>query len=431
MRWLYSLAWAPALPFLFLYLLWRARRQPEYRRHWSERLGRGPLRTGRPRILVHAVSVGETRAAVPLVNALLNRHPDHEILLTHTTPTGRAAGRELFGDRVLQAYLPYDFPPLVRLFLHRTQPERCIVMETEIWPNFFLACARRRIPAFLVNARLSERSARGYRRIRRLVSPALRSLAGIAAQTAQDGVRLQALGASGVQVTGNLKFDVTPPADTDRLTEELRGLFRGRFVFLAASTRDGEEAMLLDAMRRPECADILLVLVPRHPQRFEEVARLLEARGLAWERRSRPQAAGSPIDMFLGDSMGEMAAYYAAADLAYVGGSLLPFGGQNLIEAAAAGCPALIGPHTWNFEEAAERAVAEGCALRVDSIDELVAALQTLHDDGPKRLAMAAAGRRFAAANQGATMRVMAMIESGWPGGEPVAGDGPAISAAP
>jgi 3-deoxy-D-manno-octulosonic-acid transferase len=422
MRMLYFLAWALALPFFFLYLLWRAARQPEYLRHWRERLGWAPPLGSRPRILIHAVSVGETRAADPLVKALLARHPDHEILLSHTTPTGRATGRELFGDRVgqtngqriRQTYLPYDFLPLVHLFLARARPSLCVVMETEIWPGLFTLCQRKAIPILLVNARLSERSARGYRRVARLARPALASLTAIAAQSAEDGERLRALGGQRIHVTGNLKFDVTPPAAATAIAGDLRRRFAGKFVFLAASTRDGEERLLLDALDKLG-AEVLLVLVPRHPQRFQEVARLIQERGLPWARRGAPEAATGDIRVFLGDSMGEMAAYYAAADLAYVGGSLLPFGGQNLIEAAAAGCPALIGPHTWNFVDAAEQAVAVGCALRVQDLEGLLAAVGELARAPDRRAAMAAAGLRFTAANRGATERVMALIEASLP----------------
>jgi 3-deoxy-D-manno-octulosonic-acid transferase len=418
MRMLYFLAWALALPFFFLYLLWRAARQPEYLRHWRERLGWAPPLGKRPRILIHAVSVGETRAADPLVKSLLARHPDHEILLSHITPTGRATGRELFGDRVgqtiRQTYLPYDFLPLVHLFLARARPSLCVIMETEIWPSLFTLCSRRGIPILLVNARLSERSARGYRRVARLVRPALASLTTIAAQSAEDGERLRALGGRSIQITGNLKFDVTPPATASAIAGDLRHRFAGKFVFLAASTRDGEERLLLDALDRFG-AEVLLVLVPRHPQRFPEVGRLIQERGLPWARRGETGTPAGDIRVFLGDSMGEMAAYYAAADLAYVGGSLLPFGGQNLIEAAAAGCPALIGPHTWNFVDAAEQAVAVGCARRVQDLEGLLAAVEELGRAPDKRAAMAAAGLRFTAANRGATERVMALIEASLP----------------
>jgi 3-deoxy-D-manno-octulosonic-acid transferase len=373
MRLLYSLAWLLALPFAFLYLLSRAWNQPEYLRHWSERLGFAPVPPGKRRLIwLHAVSVGETRAAAPLLRALRARHPEHAILLTHATPTGRATGSELFGDSVIQSYLPYDFPPLVWLFLRRVRPLMGVVMETEIWPNLYAACSRRGIPLFLVNARLSEKSARGYGRFRALTAPALRSLAGIAAQTESDALRLRDLGAAEVEISGNIKFDVTPPADSEERARGLRALFAGRFVFLAASTREGEEALLLDALADLGIPGLLLLLVPRHPQRFDAVARLLQERDLAYVRRSTNLPPQAETRVFLGDSMGELAAYYAAADLAYVGGSLLPLGGQNLIEAAAAGCPAMIGPHTWNFAEAAEQAVACGAAARVADATELV-----------------------------------------------------------
>jgi len=411
MRVIYSLAWLPALPFAFIYLLWRSRRQPAYLRHWGERLGLAPRSHYRPVIWIHAVSVGETRAAAPLVEALLRKHPNHAILLTHATPTGRATGHELFGDRVRRAYLPYDFPPLMTLFLDRVRPELGIVMETELWPNLFRACRRRGIPVLLVNARLSERSARGYRRFAALARMALEDLAGIAAQTEADAARLRELGAGDIAITGNVKFDVSPPPDTTAKAAELKALFAGRFVFLCASTREGEEALLLEALGNLP-ADVLLVLVPRHPQRFDAVADLIRTRGLAFARRSEGQAPGPGARVFLGDSMGEMAAYYAAADLCYVGGSLLPLGGQNMIEAAAAGCPALFGPHTWNFLEAADQAVACGAARRVADGAALRTALLELRNDAEARRRMAEAGLAFTRANRGATGKVLSLIEA-------------------
>ncbi len=411
MRLLYSLIWLALLPFAFLYLLWRARRQPEYLRHWRERLGWVGRLEGRSAIWVHAVSVGETRAAAPLIRALRARHPERPLLLTHATPTGRATGRELFGDDVVQAYLPYDFPLCVQLFLARVRPSVGVILETEVWPNLYAACARRRLPLYLVNARLSERSARGYRRFAGLTRPTLARLSGIAAQTGADAERLVALGARNVVVTGNLKFDVTPPADVEARATALRALFGGRFVLLAASTREGEENLLLDALDGLVDTDSLLVLVPRHPQRFDEVARLLAGRGLTFARRGEGRVVASGERVFLGDSMGELAAYYRAADLAIIGGSLLPFGGQNLIEAADAGCPALIGPHTWNFAEAAERAVAEGAARRVADVDALVAEAAVLRADHAARAAMTAAGLRFTATNRGATARILDLVD--------------------
>jgi 3-deoxy-D-manno-octulosonic-acid transferase len=412
MRALYTLAWLLILPVAFLYLLWRARRQPDYLGHWRERLGGVSVPAGRPVIWLHAVSVGETRAAAPLVDALLKRHPDHVLLLTHATPTGRAVGRELFGERVVQAYLPYDLPWLAARFLARARPVLGVFMETEIWPNLYAACRARQVPIFLVNARLSERSARGYRRLGALTRQTLACLTGVAAQTGEDGDRLAALGAARVQVTGNLKFDVAPPVGAVEQARQLRALFPDRFVLLAASTRDGEEALLLDALAKQSIPGLLLVIVPRHPQRFEAVADLIRQRGIAWSRRSDRRPIDGETPVFLGDSMGEMAAYYAACDLAFVGGSLLPHGGQNLIEAAAAGRPVLVGPHTWNFREAAEQAVLTGAAIRVASGEEILTEARRLYAHPEVRARMGEAGQQFARRNRGATARVMAMLES-------------------
>jgi 3-deoxy-D-manno-octulosonic-acid transferase len=422
MRLIYSLAWILLLPFALLYLLWRARLQPAYLRHWPERFGWLQAWHGEPRLWLHAVSVGETRAAAPLILAWRVRHPQCAILLTHATPTGRDAGKTLFaevaGPDFQQAYLPYDFPPLVWLFLKRARPSMGVIMETEIWPNLFAACNTHDLPLFLVNARLSEQSARGYARFRYLTEPALQALRGLAAQSAEDACRLAALGASAVQVTGNLKFDVKVPEGTEQIALALRRRFDGRFVWLAASTREGEEALLLQAFARLELPDALLVLVPRHPQRFAAVAGLIAARGKPWARRSDTLDV-SPltpdIDVFLGDSMGEMAAYYAASDVAFIGGSLLPFGGQNLIEAAAAGCPALIGPYTWNFSEAADQAVASGAAKRVADDTELILAVRELHNDREVRERMAVAGKDFANRNRGATERTLKLLDAAWP----------------
>lgn len=442
MRLLYTLAWLLVLPLMFVHLLRRARRQPEYRRHWAERLGFAPRLAGRPVLWVHAVSVGETRAAAPLLLALAERHPTHVVLLTHATPTGRATGAELFaerlGERFRQAYLPYDLPWAAHLFLARARPCLGVFMETEIWPNLYAACRAGGVPIYLANARLSSRSARGYARFRPLIAGALGRLSGIAAQTPADAERLTALGARAVRVTGNLKFDVTPPPDTEMKAAELRRLFGRRFVWLAASTRDGEEALILDAFARLTAPpplpcpplpgeggervdaalipDLLLVIVPRHPQRFQEVAALLEARGLAGVKRSAGRPVPADGRVFLGDSMGEMAAYYSACDLAFVGGSLRPLGGQNLIEPCALGRPVLIGPHTWNFQDAAEQAVAAGAALRVRDAAELAAQVGRLYADPVARQAMGTAGVAFTAGHRGATERLLAMLEADVPG---------------
>lgn len=411
MRALYTLAWWLVLPFMFLYLLRRSRKQPDYRRCWRERLGWAPELPAGPVIWLHAVSVGETRAAAPLIRALQARHPGSTLLLTNTTPTGRATAIELFGTAIRQAYLPYDLPALIQRFLNRTHPGIAIFLETEIWPNLYHQCQKRGISTFLVNARLSERSARGYGRVGSLIRPALNGLAGLAAQTEADARRLTGLGARQVQVSGNLKFDIAAPDGASAQAENLRQMFADRFVFLAASTREGEELLILDACLELGIPNLLLVIVPRHPQRFAEVAALLESRGVEFARRSLNEPVTRQTEAFLGDSMGEMTAYYAVADVAFIGGSLLPMGGQNLIEAAAAGCPVLIGPHTWNFLQAAEMAIEAGAARRVQNAEDLAIAVKQLYQHPEQRSLMSEAGWHFSQAHQGATLKVMALLE--------------------
>jgi len=408
-RALYTLLGSAALPLLPLRLWWRGRREPRYRHHIGERFGRYRGTIAGPVYWIHAVSVGETRAAVPLVQRLKAAYPEALIVVTHMTATGREAAETLFGDRVLSAWLPYDVPFAVHSFYHHFQPVAGFLLETELWPNLIAAAKRARVPLYLVNARMSERSAKGYARLGSLARPMLQRLSGVAAQSAADAARLSRLGAPDPIVTGNLKFDVSIPS----AALELGAGFRLRFgamrpVWLAASTRDGEEALLLDALARRSLPDNpLLVLVPRHPQRFSTVAELLRARGVPFVRRSDASASvPADIGVVLGDSMGEMAAYFAAADAAFVGGSLLPLGGQNLIESLAVGTPVLIGPHTYNFAEATEGAIEAGAALRVADADALIAALAALLADPGRRQAMGLAARAFHAMHRGAADRL-------------------------
>jgi 3-deoxy-D-manno-octulosonic-acid transferase len=413
-RAVYTTLGSMALPLLPLRLWWRGRREPGYRRHIGERFGWYRGSVAGPVYWIHAVSVGETRAATPLVQRLRAAYPGATLLLTHMTATGRETGQMLFGDQVRQAWLPYDAPFAVRRFFAHFRPAAGFILETELWPNLVAAAQASGTPLFLVNARLSERSARGYRRFACLARPMLARLTGVAAQSPADAARLAELGAPEPMVTGNLKFDVTiPPA-----LLELGAGFRARFgasrpVWLAASTRDGEEALILDALpRRRLPGNPLLVLVPRHPQRFATVAELLSARGVPFVRRSAGAAAvPADIGVVLGDSMGELAAYYAAADLAFVGGSLLPFGAHNLIEPLAVGTPVLVGPHTFNFAEATAGAIEAGAALRVTDADALVAAVGELFADPARRQAMGLAARAFHAQHQGAAERLWEWLQ--------------------
>lgn len=410
MRIAYNLLLYLALPFLPLRLWWRGRREPGYRQDVAQRFGFNSRRPDRPVIWLHAVSLGETRAAQPLVNALRERYPDHALLITHMTATGREAATQLYGGFAQLAFLPYDFPWAMRRFVRHFRPRLAILMETELWPNLLHVCAAEGVPVVLANARLSERSARGYARFGAFARTAFGSLAAIAAQSDADAQRLRALGARNVQVSGNLKFDVAPPAGAAQRAEEFRAWFGARPVFLCASTREGEEALLLDALARSPLDGVLTVIVPRHPQRFDEVAQLMSRRGLPFVRRSEGRAVPAACTYVLGDSMGELAAYYSASDVAYIGGSLLPLGGQNLIEACALGVPVLLGPSTFNFAQAVELALEAGAARQVADVIQLVDEARWLLADPSAREAMSAAGLAFTAAHRGATARTMAVV---------------------
>lgn len=415
-RGLYSALWVLALPFVLGRLWWRGLREPGYRQHLGERLGLYGRRDGGwHTIWVHAVSVGETRAAEPLIDALMQAYPDSRIVLTHMTPTGRATGKALYakhGARLVQSYLPYDIEWLVRRFLRFFAPRICILMETEVWPNMIAACRRQDVPVALVNARLSERSLRRGQRFGALMMQAARGITLVAAQTEADAARVRALGSPNVHVTGSIKFDVVVPQAALDTGAWLRERVQGRPLLLCASTREGEEAMILDAWQamasRPE--GMLLAIVPRHPQRFDEVAGLVAARGLSLQRRSQLGDAPVSANVLLGDSMGEMFAYYEACDCAFIGGSLLPLGGQNLIEACALARPVIVGQYTFNFAQATDEAIAAGGALRVDDAAHMLEQGARLLADRGARATMGQRAAAFAGAHKGATLRTLELL---------------------
>lgn len=421
MRILYTLAWWLSLPLVLTRLWLRGRQEPGYRQHWGERLGFYGSKPAAPPMTIwaHAVSVGETRAAEPLVDALLAAWPHSRIVLTHMTPTGRATGKALFarhGARLVQSYLPYDTGAMPARFIRHFAPRICILMETEVWPNLIHQCNRHQVPVVLANARLSARSLRKAQRLGRLIGDAARGIALVAAQTPDDASRVRQLGVRQVAVTGSIKFDVVVPQAALALGAQLRSAIGARPVLLCASTREGEESLLLDAFgvaRASLPADVLLLLVPRHPQRFDEVGQLVREHGLALQRRSSWHA-GEPVapdtQVLLGDSMGEMFAYYAACDCAFVGGSLLPLGGQNLIEPAALGKPVLIGPHTFNFALVTEQAIEAGGAMRVDDATALMAQAAALLNDSAQLASMGAQALAFANQHRGATPRTLDAI---------------------
>ena len=412
-RLIYTLVIIALLPWAIVHLLWRARRQPEYLHHWGERFGLFVATQSLPTIWIHAVSVGETRAAQPLVTALRVKYPNDRILFTHMTPTGRATSVDLYGDAVERIYLPYDTPWAMRHFLRHFQPRIGIIMETELWPNLVAQCRSAGVPLLLANARLSDRSAARYTQFAALTRLTLGALTYVGAQSAGDAERLRTLGATTLTVTGNLKFDIDPPADQLTLADAFRTRFGHRPVWLAASTREGEETLILDAWRKVDGGSTaLLVIVPRHPQRFDTVVRLAVERGFSVQRRSDEKPVATETTVLIGDSMGEMFAWYAAADVAFIGGSLLEYGSQNLIEACAVGVPVLIGPSTYNFSEAAREAKRAGAALGVRDADELIEQVQKLLVDASQRQNMGATGRAFAQQHRGATQRTLALIET-------------------
>ncbi|MYM23347.1 3-deoxy-D-manno-octulosonic acid transferase [Duganella sp. FT135W] len=422
MRLFYSLMWWLALPLVLTRLWLRGRKEPGYRQHWAERLGFYPRATASaaaPVVWVHAVSVGETRAAEPLVDALLADYPQSRIILTHMTPTGRATGKALFakhGERLVQSYLPYDTGSMVSRFIHHFQPSVCILMETEVWPNLIAVCNARNVPVALANARLSERSLRKATRLGSLLLNAARGITLVAAQTEADAQRVRSLGVQRVEITGSIKFDVVVPEAALAIGAKLRTAIGPRPVLLCASTREGEEDLILQAFESARIAllaDVLLLIVPRHPQRFDEVEKMIAARGLTVQRRSALPLDGSVLqaDVLLGDSMGEMFAYYAACDIAFVGGSLMPLGGQNLIEPAALGKPILIGQHTFNFELVTEDALAAGGAQRITDAADLMVTAASLLNDTSARETMGQNAQTFANQHRGATRRTLALLK--------------------
>jgi 3-deoxy-D-manno-octulosonic-acid transferase len=415
MRRLYSLLLYLATPLVILYLVLRGLRSPDYLARWGERFARfaGPTQAGG--IAVHAVSLGEVNAAGALVRELARRYPAYPLCLTTLTPAGSARVRALFGDSVFHVYAPLDLPGAVRRFFEHVRPRLLIIMETEIWPNLYHEAAARGIPILIANARISQRSIGGYRRLRQLTAAVLGQVSRIAAQTEADAERLVEIGAdpARVTVTGNLKFDVRlPPGQAEAGQAIRRSWGVQRPVLLAGSTHEGDELPLLKAFSRllETYPDALLVLAPRRPERFGRAAQLARSAGLSVSLRSAGNAVAAGTQCLVIDSMGELQTFYAACDIAFVGGSLEPHGGHNVLEAAALSRPVLVGPHTFNFEEITRQLVAAGAALRVGDAGQLLAALLQLFGDANLRDRMGQAGRGLVRSGQGALDRTLALV---------------------
>jgi len=404
------------VPVVLLRLAWRGLRAPAYLRRWPERFGFIEPPLGSQVIWLHAVSVGEVQAAEPVVRALLEQYPDHSILVTTVTPTGSARVHSLFGSEVAHVYAPYDLPGAVMRFFDRVRPCIAIVMETELWPNLFAACRRRSVPLLLINARLSEKSVRGYRRVRGLVRPALAAVTQIAAQGEADAKRFVSVGADSarVDVTGNLKFEQrVVPSLLERAEALRRDWGVDRPVWIAASTHEGEDEMVLNVFRqlRKQFRDCLLVLVPRHPERFEPVAALCRQRGLNTVLRSTREPCSAQTQVYIGDSMGELPMFYAASDVAFVGGSLVRHGGHNLLEPAALGIPVVTGPHVFNFIEICDLLLAADACRKVESMAGLERTVREWLQDANARHQTGERGRRVVEQNRGALAAVLAMID--------------------
>ncbi|WP_373186952.1 lipid IV(A) 3-deoxy-D-manno-octulosonic acid transferase [Halopseudomonas sp.] len=414
-RILYSLVFTLCMPLVLLRLLLRARKAPAYARRWHERLGLGgDLRPGG--IWVHAVSVGEAIAAAPMVREMLRRYPDIPVTITCMTPTGSEQIRKLFADKVGHAYLPYDLPWLQGRFIHRLRPRIGVIMETELWPNMVHEAKAAGVPLVLANARLSERSARGYRRVAWLVRPMFAALNWVAVQTEAEAQRFARLGVprAAMTITGSIKFDLKPDEQMLEQAADLRGQWGARPVWIAASTHAGEDEQILAAHRRvlESHADALLILVPRHPERFDDVAGLIEGAGLNGVRRSSGKSPMRADQVLLGDSMGELMMFYACADAAFVGGSLVPHGGHNYLEPAALGLPIISGPHSFNFTEISELLEGAGALQRVHDQGELAARVCYLLSEPTAARQAGAAGLSVVMDNQGALERLLAGIDT-------------------
>ncbi|MEW8627344.1 MAG: lipid IV(A) 3-deoxy-D-manno-octulosonic acid transferase [Candidatus Thiodiazotropha sp.] len=416
MRYLYTLLLMLLAPLYPLRLFWRARKAPAYRERWLERFGVFDPPEGQEGIWIHAVSVGEVQAIAPLVGRLLDRYPDHRLLITTTTPTGADRVKALFGNDVAHRYAPVDLPWVVERYLQAYRPRLLILVETEIWPNLIYHAKRERIPTLLANARMSVRSARGYHKLAGLTRQALRNLTLIAPHAEADAERFHTLGArpEQLEVIGSIKYDIHLPGSLLERADVLRREWgAARPVWIAASTHEGEDELVLQAHMevRRHIGDALLVLVPRHPERFDRVAQLVEESGFSLVKRSQQACCDEETGVFLGDTMGELTLFIGASDAAFIGGSLVPHGGHNILEAAAQGVAVVFGPHMFNFNEIKELFMQQQAAIEVESAEALAEQITQWLSDASERSRIGEAGRELVDKNRGALDRLTRLIE--------------------
>jgi 3-deoxy-D-manno-octulosonic-acid transferase len=415
MRTFYSAVFYLIIPFILLRLLWRGIKAPDYRLRWRERFAFYDKNHPQGVIWFHAVSVGEAEALFPLVRRLQQQFPQIKLLITTTTPTGSARVRAVLGQTVEHVYLPYDTPDAVGRFMQCFKPVLAVIMETEIWPNLFTYCGDNNIPLYVINARLSEKSARGYQKIPSLIYPVIAKVKQIAAQTEEDAERFIACGAKPEQVitVGNIKFDLEI---AEHIIDEGKRLkttvFKDRFVWIVASTHKGEEQIFLDVYQqlKPKIPELLLVIVPRHPERFAEVSTLCSQNTLAVVTRTSDQPCNLDTDVYLADTMGELKMLYAAADVAFVGGSMVSVGGHNLLEASAIGVPVLFGSYMANFKEVAHKVLAHKAAIQCQDKAAIVQAIQVLYSDIGYRNLLIDNGKAFVHNNRGAVEKLCNML---------------------
>ena len=415
MRILYAVLFILLTPFILLRLLWRSIKAPDYRLRWRERFACYAKPMPQGVLWFHAVSVGEAEAVFPLIKRLQKNLPHRPILVTTTTPTGSARVQAVLGDTVSHVYLPYDIPCIIKRFLRIFKPKLTVIMETELWPNLFHYCGANKVPLYVINARLSEKSTKGYLKLPSLIQPLLSNVTQIAAQTQDDAQRFIAIGAKPGQVTtvGNIKFDIDIPNAVIDSGKQLKTIeFKGRFVWLAASTHKGEEDVLLDTYKvlKAEIPQLLLLLVPRHPERFAEVEALCKQHQLTVVTRTAKQPCQPQTDVYLADTMGELKMLYAAADVAFVGGSLVPVGGHNVLEPLVIGIPVIFGSYMANFKDIADQVLAYKAALQCADKAKIVQAIQSLHADEQYRNTLINNGKAFVDANRGAIDRLSEML---------------------
>ncbi|MEQ1545694.1 lipid IV(A) 3-deoxy-D-manno-octulosonic acid transferase [Methyloglobulus sp.] len=415
MRTFYSAVFYLIIPFILLRLFWRSIKAPNYRQRWRERFAYYDRNFSQGVIWFHAVSVGEAEALFPLVRRLQQHNPQAKLLITTTTPTGSARVRAVLGQTVEHVYLPYDTPDTVKRFMQCFKPVLAVIMETEIWPNLFTYCGANDIPLYVINARLSENSSSGYQKFPSLMHPVLANVKCVAAQTQEDAERFIAIGAKPEQVVtvGNIKFDLEIAEDIVKEGKQLKtSTFKDRFVWLAASTHKGEEQIFLDVYKtlKPKIPKLLLLIVPRHPERFTEVTTLCGQNNLGVVTRTSKQPCNMDIDVYLADTMGELKMLYAATDVAFVGGSMMPVGGHNLLEASAIGVPVLFGPYMTNFKEIANKVLAHNAAIQCHNKEAIVKAIQSVYLDIGYRNLLIANGKRFVRMNRGVIGKLFEML---------------------